>query len=266
MSVYHIQTLDSECATAYKAVRVGSMIFLIVAILAILTVPFAASMVVWGKVLDTTSPTVGATGVSPVEHTGATSAATTEASQPATSMAAAVPATAPAEDPQLVKRANSWRTCLTNILAGAKVMGLTVAILIVMAMFLASNLSVISRCGGIGKFFGAFFWASLLLVMLVPWQSIMAGGFAAGVWTDLRQIVAAMDAMKGDSIGTKSYFYARFMFYPLVAGLVWAMVLVKFLSGYKAMAGTTEVQTSQPETPVPADINQPPTTPLPPSY
>lgn len=248
MSVYQIQTLDSECAAAFKTIRLAGFIFTILAMLAILTVPFAASMVLWGKVLETTpKPT--------------TAPASKPATAPAVDAAAAtMPASAPADE-SLVHRAAAWRGFLTGLLSAATVVGPLLAVLIVITMFLSSNLALVARCGGIGKFFGAFFWASILLILLLPWQNIMPGTSTAGIWADVKQIAAAMGLLKSEAYGDRMFYYVRFLAYPAVAVVVWVMLLVRFLGGYKAMNATTSVRTAPTDTPAPADTTTPPTEP-----
>lgn len=230
--LYQIQTLDAECAAAFKCVRAARAWFMAVALLTLLAVPFAAVMIRFVGVLNPPpSPTTSQPATGPAAEGGAKAPAS---------------ATAPAGTGDAPKpHATAWRPVLQCILRAAGILAPIVGVLLVITMFMGAQVSIIARSGGIGSFFSAFFWSVILLAMLLPWQNVFPATLTAGIAASLGQIEAASRQLgEGDTL-QHALFHARFLGYPLAALMVWVLVLVKFGRGYGAMDFSTSVSASK---------------------
>jgi hypothetical protein len=110
--------------------------------------------------------------------------------------------------------------------------------LVTVAIGMAVMLSLIGRLGGMAGLIGAFFWSTILLAMVVPWQQVLPGSsMACGALFNFAELTARRAAWSGaDATLQQSVFYhGRFLAYPLAAALVWLIVQVKFARGCSQM-------------------------------
>ena len=153
----------------------------------------------------------------------------------ATTAAHARPApAAPAQPP----KAQQWRAALNWGLAVSKFVGLVAAALLTLTLLFAVTLSLTGRLGATAELTGAFYWSLILLAMLTPWQQILTGSaYACGATFSLGDLLAArarMDAGAGSAAGM-SFYYGRFVGYPVAALLVWLAVQLRFAQGCARM-------------------------------
>ena len=135
--------------------------------------------------------------------------------------------------------ATVWQAMFHWVLPGTKFLGFVAALLTVVTLMFAVKLALVGRLGGIAGFMSAFFWSLILLVLVAPWQQILSGAVASGALYNLGELTrqvrlvneswGASDASLMDSM----LYYARFIAYPVLALLVWALVMLKFARGFK---------------------------------
>jgi hypothetical protein len=126
-------------------------------------------------------------------------------------------------------------------LAGSKFAGLVATVLLIGTFLLAVDLSLLGRIGGPAGFVGGFFWSLILLVFMIPWQTVLNTSVACGATFNLSELVTMGKTVK-PSWGAKGAqfvdwvtFYARFMAYPIIGLLVVFVVAIRFARGYRPL-------------------------------
>lgn len=136
-----------------------------------------------------------------------------------------------------------WQSVMSWVLHATKLLAPILAMLLIAAILFAVCISLIGRLGGIAGLVGAFFWAVVLLALLMPWQGILQDRFACGAMYDLDELIAnSHKVMTAWGASTPSQldehlYYARFAGLPGIALLVWLTVALKFACGCKGAAG-----------------------------
>ena len=132
-------------------------------------------------------------------------------------------------------------TALMWVLAASKFVGLALAALLVVTLVFAALLSLVGQLGSPSGFIGAFYWALILLAILVPWQTVLAPTFACGATFSLGDMVEKYVAVKAGGVDLSedfldvSLYYARFIAYPVFALFVLLVTGMKFGSGYRPL-------------------------------
>lgn len=144
---------------------------------------------------------------------------------------------------------------LSMAMYGVKYGGFLVAALMLSALGLGAMLILVGRLAGIGHMLGAWFWAVILLLILVPWQDIFQIGEMGGAFyslQDLAEGAGRISKMWYSSDGKVSDFervmyWCRFLAYPIVAGLFLLVVQVRFAAAWRALTNQTVIE-DQPDT------------------
>ncbi|MFB3890960.1 MAG: hypothetical protein ACE15C_02925 [Phycisphaerae bacterium] len=242
MAIYQSETLDADCAAAFRSVRFANWIFMVLVLLSLLAVLATVVLVRFVGVLEPPAKTA-APAASP-------------AGAPATAPETA-PASAPAKAPgsSAVRdaatagstRSKTWDCVLGVAMAIARAAAPLACLLIVIAFFLASNLAMVAQKGGSGAFVSGFFWSLVLLVLLAPWQ-LLFPGLLPGVTPEISDLGHGPDTTL-PRLTAAILFYMRYLGLPVVALLAWILVAVKFARGYRKVAAATSVPPSSPERP-----------------
>jgi len=213
-----------EYVAALEATRWGKNVFLLLLAVAVLAQLTAAGCVVFGGVLDA--------------------------------------ATSPA-DRQDAAAADGWRAGLSLALSLSKYTAPVLAGLLAVSLLVALNVVLVGRLGAGAGIIGAFFWAVILLAILVPWQNVFAARDAMGALYGLDELRAwawplrpawwpegAAEIPLVEKVGAA----ARVFGYPVLALLVLIVLQVKFARSCRQMAGP---QVALPARPSPADYPTP---------
>ncbi len=130
-----------------------------------------------------------------------------------------------------------WYTVLQWALPTTKFTAMAASLLLALALLLAIKLALLERTGGVAALVSAFFWSLLLAMFLIPWQQALPGSaFLRGATFNMGDLVADTRRLYDTSSwGTKLLYYARFMAYPIFAGLLTLIVQAKFGRGYRRM-------------------------------
>ena len=95
---------------------------------------------------------------------------------------------------------------------------LVTAVLYTMAVFFCLMVSMVGRLGGIRHVSRAFFLSVVVLVLLIPWQSLLASRLPGVVYT-IPELHRWM-AVKDESLLNAIVYYLRFSAYWLLVGLL----------------------------------------------
>ena len=135
--------------------------------------------------------------------------------------------------------ATVWQAMFHWFLPGTKFLGFVAVLLTVVTLMFAVKLALVGRLGGIAGFMSAFFWSLILLVVLTPWQQVLGGAVASGALYNLGELTRQVRLVNGSwgasdaNLMDWTLYYARFIAYPVIALLVWALVMLKFARGFK---------------------------------
>ena len=142
-------------------------------------------------------------------------------------------------------------------LAGSKFVALLATSLLCLTVLFSVKLSLLGRIGGPAGFLGAFYWSLLLLMVVVPWQSVLQSAIACGATFNLSQLTAMAGDARGSwgaedpSVVKQAFYYARFVGYPVLAILMTLVVMVRFSRGYRPLKA--QVATVVTPAPMPAE-------------
>lgn len=147
-----------------------------------------------------------------------------------------------------LEAAKTWDNIFRFGLPATKFGAAVSAILLVLTLGLALNVSLLSRLGGAAGFVSSFFWSLILLAAVTPWQQVLGGNYATGALYNYEDLLLAVRSMRPDwggdpgiSLLEQILFWARFVGYPVVTVLVWLMVQFRFGRGYRQMCLSTAV-------------------------
>ncbi len=136
-----------------------------------------------------------------------------------------------------------WQETMSWALYTTKLLAPLVAMLLLVSILLAVSVSLLGRLGGISGLVSAFFWAALLMALLMPWQRILNDDSVWGATYELgeliegsRKVIAEWGAATPSTVD-QSLYYARFAGLPGITLLIWLTVAVRFSSGCKGAAG-----------------------------
>lgn len=139
---------------------------------------------------------------------------------------------------------STWSIALDWLLPATKFAAMAAAVLLVFTVALTLNLSIAGRRPGLADAVSAFFWSILLLAVLVPWQQVQAGSFASGALFNVTEL-QRWRAEAAEPVD-RTLYYARFLAFPALAGVLAVMTLLKLARSLKAMAGVAESHVSVP--------------------
>ncbi len=220
MNISQTDLASSGCAEALRSLKAGKNIFMTVVLLVLLTHIGSFLAVQFGGVIDPPPPKDQ-------------SVATT---QPATQ---AAEANAEQETREAYNRA-MYEETLRWALPACRFFAVVASLLAVLTFMFAVKLAIIGRLGGIANYMSAFLWSLILLAMVTPWQQVLGSSFASGVLFNLGELTSYVEKIKS-SWGASTpgplevaLYYARFIAYPVIALLVWLVVMVKFAAAYRA--------------------------------
>jgi hypothetical protein len=112
------------------------------------------------------------------------------------------------------------------------------AVLYCLTMLFAMKVSLIGRLGGINHIARAFFMSLLFLVLLLPWQVLLAPVFAGAMFTP-GELLVACQAQK--SVFAEVSFYLRFVGYWLLVLLLLLISQIRSMRWAKATLRRLEV-------------------------
>ncbi len=212
----------SGCVAAFRSVKAGKKVFMLLVILALVGQLAGFILVQFMGVID------------PLD-TGPTAAAARTTTQPTTQEVVQ----RSEERAEAAYSTTFWREILRWGLPALRFMALVAGLLAILTIMFAVKLSLVGKLGGIAGFMSAFFWSLVLLATITPWQQVLGGQFASGALYNLgeltREVSQVNKSWGAESVKTLDLmlFYARFIAYPVLALLVWAMVTAKFARGYR---------------------------------
>jgi len=176
----------------------------------------------------------------------------TLASEPAVRPAAA--ATQPAPALQAPEPSKLARDVLWYLTAGINFLGVVLGLVLLVCLLLIVNIMMIRRHIGLTQVTSAWVWCLLLVLLLFPWQSFMAGTFTAdfkipGVlysWSELEHPTLGAKFGKTSPLPLDQTIlrWARFVVWPAVALILLLMVQAKSSRGVRAALGETEYEPS----------------------
>lgn len=139
-----------------------------------------------------------------------------------------------------------WQRVMDWVLHATKILTPIFTMLLLISILMAVCLSLLGRLGGIDSLVGAFFWAAVLLALVMPWQQILLDRFATGAMYDLNELIADSHKVMtawGAAAPTwqnEVLYYVRFAGLPGIAFIAWLIVAVKFACGCRGVAGDDE--------------------------
>jgi hypothetical protein len=170
-------------------------------------------------------------------------------------------------------RTDKWELALRWSLPITKFLAVVSAMLMTVAIMMAVALSLIGRLGGMAGLLAAFFWSTVLLAMVVPWQQVLPGSsLACGALFNLGELAAGRAQWGGPEATWQQalLYYGRFLAYPLAAMSVWLIVHVKFAFACGQMhfphavapvAGPGGIVAAPPSAATPPEAARPPAAP-----
>lgn len=249
MEQLRYKTVEPEYAVAFRSIRAGKNFFAMVIALCIVAQLAGFVLVRFAGVTD--APAAASSGP-----------ASRPASRPTVEInAAAVQRAATWRNViglALPQRAATWRNVIGWALPATKFAAPAACLLMLFVLTLALNLSLLERVGGVAGFISAFFWALILLAMLIPWQHAPWTSYAKGALFNLGDLEVATWGLAAGSATAldQIVYFVRFIGYPVLALLVWLVVQVKFARGYRRVnftPGVSEPGASSPPSDASAD-------------
>ncbi len=233
---------SSGCAEALRSLKAGKNIFMTVVLLVLLTHLGSFLAVQFGGVIDPPPPK---------DQSAA-------ATQPATQAAEANVENAEQDTREASYNRAMYEETLRWALPACRFFAVVAVLLAVLTFMFAVKLAIIGRLGGIANYMSAFLWSLILLAMVMPWQQVLGSSFASGVLFNLGELTSYVEKIKS-SWGASTpgplevaLYYARFIAYPVIALLVWLVVMVKFAAAYRA--GFSAMQAAMPAAAPPTDV------------
>jgi len=211
-----------EYDDAFRSIRAGKNLFLVVLLVAFLVQLAGFVAVNYGGVLDET--------VAPA---------------PATT---AQPPVAPIEAEEVKESAAYWNTGLTWAMRFSKVATLLAALLLSVTLAFAVLISLVGRLGGAAGYTGAFLWSFILVALCIPWRNLFGIDYISGAAYSLDRLVASMVNVRFEqaSLVERMFYYVRFVGYPVVTLLVWLIVCLKFSRARRQMATASPSREEEP--------------------
>jgi len=209
---------SSHCLAAFRSVRAGKNVFMFILAGMILLQLAGFVLVNFVGVIDE----VEAAPIGPGLH-----ATTQEVRQQAEARA------------QAAGRATQWQVMLRWVFPATRFLAFVMGVLAVLTLMFAVKLSLLGRLGGIPGFMSAFLWSLILLATVTPWQQLLNGALACGALYNLKELVTSAERVKASWGAADAdlldwiFYYARFIAYPVIALLIWLVVMTKFARGYK---------------------------------
>ena len=210
------QMIDTtDCLEAVSVFRAWKNFFFLVVLVCLLIVQIAFWLVDARMVPippERTNPS-GVTNLSPIVPTPAVTAPSPSATEPNSAEATQGPA---AEGPAIL----SWLTFarLERIIELANGVLIIAASLFCLSTFFSLTVSLIGRLGGINHIARAFFLSLIMLVLVLPWQKMLALAVPGVVYTPA-ELIAWMSTKTATTLSTVIY-YARFSGYWVVVLLL----------------------------------------------
>lgn len=231
MSRVEYQAELAEYADAFRTTRLAKNVFAWIVFAAILVQIAGFVLVHFVGVLDASAG----------EDPGRVALATrpTDADE-----ADATPPEAPADTAEGVAL---WYNVLLWALPATKFFGLVAVILLALALMFAVKIALQGGFAGVAALVSAFFWSLILLAMLTPWQQVFNTTVVTGALYNYGELKLHASALReswggGASANTMDWivYYARFLAYPVVALLVWLVIMVRFGGGCRRALQSTE--------------------------
>ncbi len=215
---------------ALRSIGAARAMFLLLVVLALLVHIGLYCAVKFGRV----------TTVAPVEQQPTTT-------QPITAAQTVATTTAPAK--QAERSAAAWRRAIQILIPLSRFVGMVAAVLLGASYFLAVNVCLVGRLGGAGGVTAAFFWSVLLVVLLFPWQHLLAGPGVnvPGAFFSYAEIESVPDLVLEGALGQTAH-YARYLGYPILAILIALVASMRFCRAYRIAR-----QSAKPDQPVQSD-------------
>ncbi|MGB6917906.1 MAG: hypothetical protein WBF96_05160, partial [Phycisphaerae bacterium] len=132
-------------------------------------------------------------------------------------------------------RAMQYRECTAALLKPLRAIGILMAILLVVTIFLYLQIALLGRLAGIRPLTSSLCLTLLFLATVVPWHNVFAE-LQFGSFFDFDLLLKAHTQWVkfgfSDVYGAASY-YLRFLALPLLSTLLLALAGVQFASGYR---------------------------------
>jgi len=210
---------------ALKTVRFFAVIFFWLAMVCMLAHVAAFISIQWLGVYDEPAAEAPETAAAPAEKDAAPDA---ESVQKEASRQGLSPAERHA-------RAMQYRECTAALLKPLRAIGILMAILLLVTIFLYLQIALLGRLSGIRPLTSSLCLTLLFLATVVPWHNVFAElQFGSFFDFDLLLKAHAQWVKFGfsDVYGAASY-YLRFLALPLLSTLLLALAGVQFASGYR---------------------------------
>ena len=118
----------------------------------------------------------------------------------------------------------------------ARSIGLACALLLVLSLLLSLKVSLLGRLGGVGHLTSAMLWGLILMVLMVPWNTAFPGIGVPGVLFSRAGLITATAEVTWEAAGVTwadhVLYFVRFAAYPLVTGLIWLVVQLKYVRAF----------------------------------
>ena len=133
------------------------------------------------------------------------------------------------------------------IVAGTAFLGTALSVVLAFVQLLIVAIMLVGRLIGVSKVTGAFLWSIVLIVMLFPWQSLLASPEfpIPGVlynWLELTHPIKGA-TFRSTPLTHMAYLcWARFVIWPTVSLILLTLIHVKSGRGLKMALGEIEVE------------------------
>lgn len=230
----------TECAQAMRSIRAAKNVFVIIIVLAIAAQIACFSLMRFGDVLkDTSAKNTPMAGMTRMPGSAPTTAPATSPTTAATTKPATKAKASPGSSSFLAGKDIPWQEIFRWALPTTKFMGLAASILLALTMLFGVMVALVCKRPGVAPLISAFYWALMLMTVLIPWQQVYGGDFASGALfnlTEMRQWTAQASTTMDQVV-----LYARFLAYPALALVLAFIVNAKFIRASRAMAGTSRI-------------------------
>ena len=198
----------ADYAAAMRSIRAARGVFVLLLVLSLLIHIGAYAASKWGRVLA-------------IQESSATDIA--------------APADEAAAPPvELVEKVAPWKYVLEIALPLASFVGMISCGLLVFTFFLAANVCLSGRLGGVGGSVSSFFWMLLLLALLFPWDRGLEGVQIPGVYYTFAELESVVKPVETSLSSVQQlWHYARYLGYPLLALIIGFMADRRFSLAYR---------------------------------
>lgn len=147
--------------------------------------------------------------------------------------------TRPAEAPAAagVESKQMWSIVFDTAMLATVRIGPVVGALLILTLFFAAQYSLLEGSGGVAQFVGSFFWALVVMALLLPWKTIWAvsKGYPMSALYTLAELKASVPMADVPNLFDRVLGFLAVLAPPVAAFVLLCITELKFRRGFKWM-------------------------------